>query len=35
MGMRQMTFEIPEDVAEEFNRAVPASEQSVVVAKIL
>ena len=35
MGMRQMTFDIPEDLAEEFNRMVPASEQSAMVAKLL
>ena len=33
--MRQMTFQIPDDVAEEFNRAVPASEQSAYVARQL
>ena len=33
--MRQMTFEIPEEVADEFNRAVPASEQSAFVARQL
>jgi hypothetical protein len=35
MGMRQVTFEIPDDVAERFDREVPASEQSSVVAKLL
>ena len=33
--MRQMTFEIPEEVADEFDRAVPASEQSSYVARQL
>jgi hypothetical protein len=33
--MRRMTFEIPDEVAEEFNRAVPASEQSAYVARQL
>ncbi len=33
--MRQMTFEIPEDVAEDFNRVVPVSEQSAYVARQL
>ncbi len=33
--MRQMTFEIPEDVAEQFDSEVPASKQSSVVAKLL
>jgi hypothetical protein len=35
MGMRQMTFDIPDDVAERFSGVVPASEQSTVVAKLL
>ncbi|HEY1744946.1 MAG TPA: hypothetical protein VGG18_17380 [Granulicella sp.] len=35
MGMRQMTFDIPDEVAERFNSEVPASEQSGVVAKLL
>jgi hypothetical protein len=35
MGMRQMTFEIPEEVAERFESEVPASEQSSIVAKLL
>ncbi len=35
MGMRQMTFEIPEDVAERFSSEVPASEQSEVVTRLL
>jgi len=35
MGMRQMTFEIPDEVAEQFNNEVPASEQSSVVTKLL
>jgi hypothetical protein len=35
MGMRQMTFEIPEEVAERFNSVVPESEQSAEVTKLL
>jgi hypothetical protein len=35
MGMRQMTFEVPEDVADNFDRAVPASEQSAMVARLM
>ena len=35
MGMRQMTFEIPDEVAEQFSSEVPASEQSSVVTKLL
>jgi len=31
MGMRQMTFDIPEDMAERFSAEVPADEQSRVV----
>ena len=33
--MRQVTFDIPDEVLEAFNRAVPASEQSAEVAKIM
>ena len=33
--MRKMTFEIPDDVAEGFNRAVPAGEQSAFVTRQL
>ncbi len=33
--MRQMTFEVPEDVADNFDRAVPASEQSAMVARLM
>ncbi len=33
--MRQMTFEIPDDVAEDFDRDVPAAEQSACVTKLL
>jgi len=33
--MRRMTFEIPDEVAERFVSAVPASEQSTMVAKFL
>ena len=33
--MRQMTFDIPDEVAERFSSEVPASEQSAVVAKLL
>jgi hypothetical protein len=35
MGMRQMTFDIPEEVAEQFSREVPETEQSSVVTKLL
>ncbi len=35
MAMRKMTFEIPEDVAERFERSVLAPEQSGVVTKLL
>jgi hypothetical protein len=35
MAMRQVTFEIPEEVAKQFDSHVPASEQSGVVAKLL
>ena len=35
MDMRQMTFEIPEEVAAQFESQVPVTEQSVVVAKLL
>ena len=35
MGMRQMTFEIPDEVAEQFSSEVPVSEQSSVVTKLL
>ena len=35
MGMRQMTFDIPDEVAEQFSSEVPASEQSGVVTKFL
>jgi hypothetical protein len=35
MGMRQMTFEIPEEVSEEFVRDVPTAEQSAYVTKLL
>jgi len=35
MGMRQMTFEIPEELAERFESEVPESEQSAVVAELL
>jgi len=31
MGMRQMTFDIPDEVAERFSTEVPADEQSRVV----
>jgi len=31
MGMRQMTFEIPDEVAERFSSEVPVDEQSRVV----
>ena len=33
--MRQMTFDIPEEVAERFTSEVPAAEQSSVVPKLL
>jgi hypothetical protein len=33
MGMRQMTFEIPEELAERFVSEVPESEQSAEVTK--
>ena len=33
--MRQMTFEIPDEVAERFESEVPASELSRIVAKLL
>jgi len=33
--MRQMTFDIPDEVAEQFSSEVPASEQSSVVTKLL
>jgi len=35
MGMRQMTFEIPEEVAEQFESEVPVPEQSAEVTKLL
>ena len=35
MGMRQMIFDIPDEVAERFDSEVPASEQSSVVTKLL
>jgi hypothetical protein len=35
MGMRQMTFEIPGEVAERFVSQVPAAEQSNLVANLL
>lgn len=35
MGMRQMTFDIPDEVAERFCSEVPASEQSEEVTKLL
>src|SRR5580698_8721534 len=35
MGMRQMVFDIPDEVAERFDSEVPASEQSSVVTKLL
>jgi len=35
MGMRQMTFEIPDEVAERFSSEVPASERSEEVTKLL
>ena len=35
MGMRQMTFDIPDEVADRFSSEVPASEQSVLVTKLL
>jgi hypothetical protein len=35
MGMRQMTFEIPDEVAEDFIRDVPTAEQSAYVTKLL
>jgi hypothetical protein len=35
MGMRQMTFEIPEEVAEKFESEVPVPEQSAEVTKLL
>ncbi len=35
MGMRQMTFDIPDEVAERFSSEVPASEQSQEVTKLL
>ena len=35
MAMRLMTFEIPDDVAEQFESHVPASEQSSLVATLL
>jgi len=35
MGMRQMTFDIPEDVAEQFSREVPPEDQSAMVATLL
>ncbi len=33
--MRQMTFEIPEEVAERFESLIPASERSVFVSELL
>ncbi len=33
--MRQITFEIPEEVAQQFDREVPATEQCRVLAKLL
>ena len=35
MGMRQMTFEIPEEVAERFISEVPESERSAEMTKLL
>ena len=35
MGMRQMTFEIPEEVAEQFESEVPVPEQSAEVTRLL
>ncbi len=35
MGMRRMTFEIPDEVADRFDSEVPASEQSSTVTKLL
>ena len=35
MGMRQMTFEIPDEVAERVMSEVPTAEQSEVVTKAL
>jgi hypothetical protein len=35
MGMRQMTFDIPDEVAERFDSEVPVAEQSKVVTKLL
>jgi hypothetical protein len=35
MGMRQMTFDIPEEIAEQFCSDVPASERSAYVTKKL
>jgi len=35
MGMRQMTFEIPEEVAEQFESEVPEPEQSAEVTKLM
>ena len=33
--MRQVTFEIPDEVAEDLDRDVPSAEQSAVVTKLL